>query len=136
LVTVPSIGMFTVHDLHWVYSMMAATGFLIAIPAGLVTAMMQHSVLPRQRASAAAGIILTTSLIGTGLAPALVGLLSDLYALKSGDDSLRRALLTVVLVAAPALCWVFFRVYRLQAQRISARTDSILATTDEAPELG
>lgn len=136
LVTVPSIGMFTVHDLQWVYSMMAATGFLIAIPAGLVTAMMQHSVLPGQRASAAAGIILTTSLIGTGLAPALVGFLSDLYALRSGDDSLRRALLTVVLVAAPALCWVFFRVYRLQAQRISTRTDSILATADETPRLG
>jgi MFS family permease len=130
LVAFPAIGMFAVRDLSWVYPMMAATGFLVAIPAGLVTAMMQHSVRADQRASAAAGIILTTSLIGTGLVPALVGFLSDLYAHQAGEDSLRRALLTVVSFAAPALSWVFYRVYRLQAQRISGRADSILAMAD------
>lgn len=118
IATFPAVAMFSVPELSVVYPMMAVTGFVIAIPAGLVTAMMQHSVRPDQRASAAAGIILTTSLIGTGLAPAVVGFLSDVYAVHVGRDSLRLALLTVVLVSAPALCLVFFRVYRLERRRI------------------
>src|SRR3546814_8212467 len=82
---------------------MAVMGFFAAAPSGLIVAMVQDTVRPDQRATGAAGIILTPALIGTGIAPALIGYLSDAYAPAAGLDSLRLALLTIVLIVAPLL---------------------------------
>src|SRR3546814_20535375 len=86
---------------------MAVMGFFAAAPSGLIVAMVQDTVRPDQRATGAAGIILTPALIGTGIAPALIGYLSDAYAPAAVLDSLRLAFLTIVLLVAPLLCLFF-----------------------------
>src|SRR3546814_4175506 len=80
--------------------------------------MVQDTVRPDQRATGAAGIILTPALIGTGIAPALIGYLSDAYAPAAGLDSLRLALLTIVLIVAPLLCLVFGRILFLKTREM------------------
>src|SRR3546814_11608844 len=97
---------------------MAVMGFFAAAPSGLIVAMVQDTVRPDQRATGAAGIILTPALIGTGIAPALIGYLSDAYAPAAGLDSLRLALLTIVLIVAPLLCLVFGRILFLKTREM------------------
>src|SRR3546814_3635477 len=88
--------------------------------------MVQDTVRPDQRATGAAGIILTPALIGTGIAPALIGYLSDAYAPAAGLDSLRLALLTIVLIVAPLLCLVFGRILFLKTREKIGRATSEL----------
>ena len=67
-----------------------------------IVAAVQSVTAPRMRAVASALGILLTSLLGAGLAPLLVGTLSDLLAPTFAADALRYALLLPALVA-PAL---------------------------------
>src|SRR3546814_11381783 len=87
--------------------------------------MVQDTVRPDQRATGAAGIILTPALIGTGIAPALIGYLSDAYAPAAGLDSLRLALLTIVLIVAPLLCLVFGRILFLKTREMRRRPPDV-----------
>ena len=54
---------------------------------------------PRMRAMAAAILLLIVNFIGGGLGPQTVGILSDAWSESQGADSLRYALLVVILVA-------------------------------------
>ncbi|WAH55395.1 MFS transporter [Pseudomonas silvicola] len=65
---------------------------------GPAYAMTQSLVPANLRATLASIIYLLTSLIGVGLGAQLIGLLSDAFALAAGVESLRYALLTLVLV--------------------------------------
>jgi MFS family permease len=69
---------------------------LIALPAsgGPVYAAVQSIAPPRMRATAASVLLLVLNLVGLGLGPAFVGLMSDMLADDFGTDSLRIAMLT------------------------------------------
>jgi predicted MFS family arabinose efflux permease len=62
---------------------------------------------PDMRAFTSAVFVLVVSLVGLGLGPTVVGMLSDVFAARFGDGSLRYALPTVVIpaVAASVLFW-------------------------------
>ena len=63
-----------------------------------------HSLVPpAMRALTSAVLFLVLNLIGLGLGPLTVGLLSDFYTGYFGDDSLRYAMLTVGVLSAPAI---------------------------------
>jgi hypothetical protein len=59
------------------------------------------------RALTSAILFLVLNMIGLGLGPLTVGVLSDFYAGYFGDDSLRYAMLTVALLSAPAILLFF-----------------------------
>ncbi len=82
--------------------------FAFFVPAALLGSMYlgpsfalaQGLVKPRMRALASAILLFILNLIGLGLGPQLVGFLSDLLAPRYGVDSVRYALLYVVVIGA------------------------------------
>jgi MFS family permease len=81
-----------------------ALAALPAIMAGLYLgptfAMTQALVPPPMRAQAAAALLLILNLIGMGLGPQFVGVLSDLLAPRFGAESIRWSLLVTIVVGA------------------------------------
>lgn len=67
---------------------------------GPTFAMTQGLARPRMRATAAAILLFILNLIGLGGGPQLVGVLSDVLAPRLGDESIRWALLSVVVAGA------------------------------------
>ena len=72
------------------------------VPAGSVTAALYSVVRPDMRSVAGALTIFLTSIIGFGMGPTSVGLLSDYLARRTGQDSLAIALLLPVAALVPA----------------------------------
>jgi MFS family permease len=67
-----------------------------------------HSLVPpAMRALTSAILFLVLNMIGLGLGPLTVGVLSDFYAGYFGEDSLRYAMLTVAVLSAPAILLFF-----------------------------
>jgi predicted MFS family arabinose efflux permease len=63
-----------------------------------------HSLVPpAMRALTSAVLFLVLNLIGLGLGPLTTGILSDLYATRLGEDSLRYAMLTTALLSSPSI---------------------------------
>ena len=58
---------------------------------------------PAMRAMSSAVLFFILNLIGLGLGPLTVGLLSDFYLPHFGEDSLRYAMLTLALLSSPAI---------------------------------
>jgi len=58
---------------------------------------------PAMRALTSAVLFFVFNIIGLGLGPLTVGLLSDFYGAYFGDDSLRYAMLTVGVLGSPAV---------------------------------
>ena len=69
--------------------------FLFAVSSGPVAAVVQSIVQVRMRALAAAINLFATNLIGMGLGPQVVGLVSDALSARAGDQALRYGMLTV-----------------------------------------
>jgi len=76
--------------------------------AGPLFATIQTIVPERARASAVAVTYLFTNLIGMGLGPLAVGVLSDLFRPAVGDASLRYALLLL----CPGYLWAAWHIWR------------------------
>ena len=75
-----------------------------------------HSLVPpAMRALTSAILFLVLNMIGLGLGPLTVGVLSDFYAAYFGDDNLRYAMLTVALLSAPAVVLFFLAARHLPA---------------------
>ena len=74
---------------------------LSAFWAGPVHAIVQAIVRVRMRAMAAAVLLFVINLVGLGLGPLVIGVLSDLLLAQFGAESLRYALLVVI----PAVAW-------------------------------
>jgi multidrug resistance protein len=74
-------------------------GILSSVYAGPTWAIIQELVPPQRRAIAASVYMLVYNLIGLGLGPLAVGILSDLYIPALGDESLRWAMITVLLIS-------------------------------------
>jgi predicted MFS family arabinose efflux permease len=75
-----------------------------------------HSLVPpAMRALTSAILFLVLNMIGLGLGPLTVGVLSDFYAGYFGDNNLRYAMLTVALLSAPAIVLFFLAARHLPA---------------------
>jgi hypothetical protein len=82
--------------------------------------MVQSLAEPASRATAAAFLLFLVNVIGLGLGPLAVGVLSDLLSVSFGSNSLRMALLMV-----PPLCVWGAHHYYCAARIISADLDRI-----------
>jgi predicted MFS family arabinose efflux permease len=60
-------------------------------------------VMPRMRATTAALILVISNVVGAGLGPQLVGFMSDRFAVRAGSESLRCALLVVLILSLFAI---------------------------------
>ena len=100
---------------------------LAALPAilgglylGPTFAMTQALVPPRMRAQAAAVLLLILNLIGMGLGPQFVGVLSDLLAPRFGVESIRWALLATIVVGALWSALHYFQAAKTLRQDLAA----------------
>ncbi|MEN8160932.1 MAG: MFS transporter [Myxococcota bacterium] len=100
---------------------------LAALPAlvgglylGPTFAMTQALVPPRMRAQAAAILLLVMNLIGLGLGPQFVGMLSDWLAPSTGVESIRWALLWTIVVGALWSAVHYFRAARTLTEDLRA----------------
>ena len=99
---------------------------LLAFYLGPTFAMVQSLVDPRMRAVAAALLLLVMNLIGLGLGPVAIGILSDALQAAHGSDSLRHALLVV----PPVYLWSAYH-YEAAARTISADLRNAAGVTPE-----
>jgi predicted MFS family arabinose efflux permease len=87
-------------DPHVALALYAPATVLGGMYLGPTFAMTQGLARPRMRATAAAILLFILNLIGLGGGPQLVGVLSDALAPRLGDESIRWALLSVVVAGA------------------------------------
>ncbi len=99
----------------------AVIGFMFVVTLSINTYLgpclaISHSLVPpAMRALTSAVLFFILNLIGLGLGPLTVGVLSDLYAGHFGDNSLRYAMLTVALLSSPAILLFFLAAKHLRA---------------------
>jgi MFS family permease len=107
LLGAPCMALFLLHDtLSAALPMFFASILCCAAMMGPVTTATQNVARIRMRATAAALVTLSFNLVGTGLGPLSIGVVSDLLAPTLGDASIRAALL--IAVAASLSAGVFF----------------------------
>ncbi|RLQ22980.1 MFS transporter [Seongchinamella sediminis] len=81
-----------------------------------------HALVPASmRAMASAVLFFVLNLIGLGLGPLTVGVLSDLYQGSLGTDSLRYAMLTVALISSLGVVFFMLGARKLEADVARAR---------------
>lgn len=113
-----------------VIGFMFLTTIMINTYLGPCLAISHSLVPPAMRALTSAVLFLVLNLIGLGLGPLTVGLLSDFYAGYFGDDSLRYAMLTVGLLGAPAMLLFWLGARQLPADLAQRKVSS----TESAPD--
>jgi hypothetical protein len=92
----PILASLFISDVEASILLVALAGFFWTVPSGLVMANLYSVTAPHMRATAGALATFLISVIGVGLGPYVVGLLSDLLRASVGDLSLRYALLAPV----------------------------------------
>lgn len=120
-----SIGLYLSPDKYWAMFFFLVPAFAGAAYIGPSLAMTQGLVALRMRAVASAVLFLILNLIGMGLGPQAVGLISDLYAPTFGQESLRYALLTVMVVWPWAAVHFFLGAASLKEDLERARTHGL-----------
>jgi MFS family permease len=92
LITAPSFALaFLCHNLILVWSLLLVANGLNILWLGPVTNAVQHLAPQRMRASASASFLLINNLIGLGVGPLLIGVVSDHLKGRYGVESLRYA---------------------------------------------
>lgn len=76
----------------------------------------QEMVAPKQRTLACATLLFIMNLVGFGLGPFLVGILSDLLTPRFGSESLRYALMLIMITYLPAALY-YYRAGRIFSQQ-------------------
>ena len=115
------------------YALYAAPSFFGLIYASISYAAMQELAPPRMRAMASAVMLLCLTLIGIGIGPVLVGILSDAFAAELGQRSIARALLWLLILNAATVIFYLIaaRHYRSDVVRASeVGSDKSKITTD------
>jgi MFS family permease len=105
------------------------TAILLSVPGSLVGgvylgptfAMTQTLVRPKMRALASAILLFIINLIGLGLGPLLVGIVSDRLKPTFGDESVRYALLWVVVIGASWATVMYLLASRTLARDLEAK---------------
>ncbi len=90
-------------DRFWIVVSLFPTNVLSTMYLGACIATCQSLVAPSMRAMASAVLFFVLNMIGLGLGPLMVGVLSDLYQPIFGDDNLRIAMLTTLTVGMGGL---------------------------------
>lgn len=108
---------------------LAAAGSLIAFHVGPSFAMVQSLAPPHIRAFAAAALLFAANLIGLGVGPLAVGLISDAWHSQYGTGSLRVGLMIV----PPILVWAAIH-YEAAARRIAADLRNVSAADPESAD--
>jgi len=85
--------------------------FAGAIYVGPMYAILQGIAPPRMRTMAPALLLFCNNLVGLGMGPLAVGMLSDAFTAASGQDAIRHALLLVTLINIPTIA-LFLRIAR------------------------
>jgi len=101
LAMAPNVGLYSVSDVNTALLLTTLGGFFSAMAMGPEIATLQAVAPPHQRATMSSMSMVCSGLIGVGLGPWIVGLLSDAFAPTRGQDSLRPALLLVIGVVSP-----------------------------------
>ncbi len=78
---------------------------------GPTYALSQSLVKVRMRATSMSSLVVLLNLIGVGLGPTIAGVLSDVFALRFGADSVRWSMVCVLVLNLPAV-WLFLRAAR------------------------
>jgi predicted MFS family arabinose efflux permease len=110
LICVPFlIASFLADDVYVVLALTVIPGLLFNVYLGTTIATTHSLVGARMRATASAILFLILNIIGLGLGPSTVGLLSDYYEPSLGVESLRYAMLSVIPMAVllSATCFFF-----------------------------
>lgn len=89
-------------------SFVALTAFFWSVSNGPVIATAANVVMPTMRATSSSIIIFATSVLGFGLGPLCVGVLSDLLAAPFGKEALRYAFLAPICLL-PAMAYVLYQ---------------------------
>lgn len=97
LITAPlyALGLL-IEDLTLVWALLLIPNALNILWLGPITTAVQHLVEPAKRATASASFLLINNLIGLGVGPLLIGLISDTLKSTYGAESLRYAALAVL----------------------------------------
>lgn len=130
LVGVPTQAVFVFHDsLFWCLAGGGLASFFGAMKIGPFMALMLDWMPPAMRGLSAAMVVLATSLIPGGLAPLVVGLVSDALAAQSGEMALRYAmsLQPITLLLGTIVCGL--SVFYLPGARHAGAKDSKLGLT-------
>jgi predicted MFS family arabinose efflux permease len=97
-ITIPFyIGAFLADDVRLAFALLIAPTFLSNAFMGPVFGAAQSLAAPHLRATASAFLLFILALVGQGLGPQVVGVISDLLKPSAGADSLRYALVLLVL---------------------------------------
>ncbi len=94
---IPAAGVYVVDQASIAYMLSAASGFFAMVAVGPELSIMMTIVPAGRRATASAATLFSSSFIGMGGGPLVVGMLSDLFAASQGAESLRVALLIVTI---------------------------------------
>lgn len=127
LISVPLLIAMLLTDNTWLaISLFILPGILSSCHAGPTWSIIQELVVPERRAIAASVFLLGYNLIGLGLGPFAVGLLSDLYIPAVGDQSLRWAMVTVLAIAFAGVVTYFMaaRTVKEDLERVRALSAS------------
>ncbi len=112
LIALPFLVMFyLMQDAFWAVGAYFIAVLFQSCYLGPTFAMLQTLAPMKMRAVWAAITLLVINLIGLGLGPTLIGIISDLYAPRFGDESLRYALLTVGMLT-PLAIWFYWMASR------------------------
>jgi MFS family permease len=125
LISVPLLIAMLITNNTWAaLGLFVVPGILSSVYAGPTWSIIQELVPPDRRAIAASVYLLIYNLIGLGLGPLAVGILSDLYVPSLGAESLRWAMITVLLVSVGGVAAYFAaaRSVRDDLERLRART--------------
>jgi MFS family permease len=93
-----AFGVYLASDAFWALVFFLVPAAVGALYLGPCLAMVQGLVPLRMRTLASAVLLFVINIIGLGLGPQAIGILSDLLAARFGDESLRYALLLASLV--------------------------------------
>ncbi len=99
-VSLPLLVAMLLTDNTWLaLALFVIPGILSSVYAGPTWSIIQELVPSHRRAIAASVYMLIYNLIGLGLGPLAVGVLSDLYAPTAGSESLRWAMVSVLMIS-------------------------------------
>ena len=101
LLGIASLGSYMATDRHVALTFVALSAFLSTLPNGPILSAIQNLVADNMRSVTLALLLLVANLVGLGLGPLAIGVLSDILHGSLADESLRYALI----FSTPGVLW-------------------------------
>lgn len=108
ILTITKAGVYLIPNVYLAFTALAFASLIAGATNGPLFSMVQTLVPTHMRAVAMALILLFSNLIGAGLGPLFVGMISDVLRVGLGEESLRYALLA----CCPGYAWAGFHLWR------------------------